>query len=167
MLSPSVLSNLLKSHGPIRHQASLFMYSPGKNIKVVCHILLQSLFPTQGPNPCFLHWQADSLPLSHLGSPTASVVPRSPGIPKTVLPQSMRSVKTRDTDLQIHSIFPGDSDGKEFTCNTGDLGLKLGSGRSPEEGNDYPLQCSCLENSMTEEPGGLRSWGLKLLNMTQ
>ena len=29
-------------------------------------------FPTQGSNLCllcFLHWQADSLPLSHLGSP--------------------------------------------------------------------------------------------------
>ena len=63
--------------------------------------------------------------------------------------------------------FSGDSDSKEFTCNAGDLGLKLGSGRSPEEGNDHPLQCSCLENSMTEEPGGLRPWGLKLLKMTQ
>ena len=31
-----------------------------------------------------------------------------------------------------------------------------GWGRSPEEGNDgYSLQYSCLENSMTEELGGL------------
>ena len=29
-----------------------------------------------------------------------------------------------------------------------------------ENGNGNPLQCSCLENSMTEEPGGLHSpWG--------
>ena len=75
----------------------------------------------------------------------------------------MRSVKTRDTDLQIHSIFPGDSDGREFTCNAGDLGLKLGSGRSPEEGNNYPLQCSCLENSMTEGPRGLQSMGSQIV----
>ena len=27
------------------------------------------IFPDQGPNPCLLHWQADSLPLSHQGSP--------------------------------------------------------------------------------------------------
>ena len=27
------------------------------------------IFPTQGLNPRLLHWQADSLPLSHLGSP--------------------------------------------------------------------------------------------------
>ena len=30
-----------------------------------------------------------------------------------------------------------------------------GSGRSPGEGNGNPLQYSCLENSQTEEPGGL------------
>ena len=34
-----------------------------------CHLLLQGIFPTQGSNRCLLHWQADSLPLSHLGSP--------------------------------------------------------------------------------------------------
>ena len=44
--------------------------------------------------------------------------------------------------------FPGGSDGKESACNVGDLGLVLGSGRSPEEGNGNPLQYSCLENSM-------------------
>ena len=27
------------------------------------------IFPDQGSNPCLLHWQADSLPLSHRGSP--------------------------------------------------------------------------------------------------
>ena len=42
--------------------------------------------------------------------------------------------------------FPGGSDGKEFACNAGDLGLIPGSGRSPGEGNVYPLQYSCLEN---------------------
>ena len=34
-----------------------------------CHFLLQGIVPTQGSNPCLLNWQADSLPLSHLGSP--------------------------------------------------------------------------------------------------
>ena len=33
-----------------------------------CHSLLQGIFPTQGSNLCLLHWQVDSLPLSHLGS---------------------------------------------------------------------------------------------------
>ena len=44
--------------------------------------------------------------------------------------------------------FPGGSDGKESACNAGDLGLIPRSGRSPGEGNDYPLQYYCLENSM-------------------
>ena len=38
------------------------------------------------------------------------------------------------------------SDGKESACNTRDPGLIPGSGRSPREGNDFPLQYSCLEN---------------------
>ena len=36
-----------------------------------CHTLLQGIFPTQGSNShllCLLQWQADSSPLSHLGS---------------------------------------------------------------------------------------------------
>ena len=44
--------------------------------------------------------------------------------------------------------FLGCSDGKESACNKEDLGLTPGSGRSPGEGNGYPLQYSCLENSM-------------------
>ena len=40
-----------------------------------CHFLLEGIFPTQGLNPHLLrllHWQADSLPLSHLGGPAYS-----------------------------------------------------------------------------------------------
>ena len=45
--------------------------------------------------------------------------------------------------------FPGGSDGKESACNAGDLGLIPGSGRSPGEGNGYPLlQYSYLKNPM-------------------
>ena len=48
----------------------------------------------------------------------------------------------------IHWGFLGGSDSKESACNVGDLGLIPGSGRAPGEGNGYPLQDSCLENSM-------------------
>ena len=44
--------------------------------------------------------------------------------------------------------FPGGSDGKESACNDGDLGSIPGLGRSPGEGEGYPLQQSGLENSM-------------------
>ena len=43
-------------------------------------------------------------------------------------------------------MFLGGSDGKESTCNAGDMGSIPGLGRSPGEGNGNPLQCSCLEN---------------------
>ena len=51
-------------------------------------------------------------------------------------------------DYRCQWDFPGGSDGKEPSCNAGDLGLIPGSGRSPGEGNGYPFQYSCLENSM-------------------
>ena len=44
--------------------------------------------------------------------------------------------------------FPGGSDGKVSGYNAGDLGLIPGLGGSPGEGNDNPLQYSCLENPM-------------------
>ena len=67
----------------------------------------------------------------------------------------------------IISGFPGGSDGKEFACNAGDLGLIPWLGRSPGGGHDQPLQYSCLEH-----PHGQRSltgyspWGRKELDMT-
>ena len=52
---------------------------PVKNTGVGCHALLWGIFPIQGSNPRLLHllhWQVDSLPLSHLGSPDYSVCTR-------------------------------------------------------------------------------------------
>ena len=40
------------------------------------------------------------------------------------------------------------SDSKESSCNWEDPSSVPGSGRSHGEGNGYPLQYSCLENSM-------------------
>ena len=37
---------------------------------------------------------------------------------------------------------------QESACSAGDQGSIPGSGRSPEEGNGYPLRYSCPENSM-------------------
>ena len=53
-------------------------------------------------------------------------------------------------DCVVHGVtknwaglgFPGGSDGKESTCNVGDLGLIPELGRSPEEGKGYPVQFS-------------------------
>ena len=43
------------------------------NTCVGCHFLLQGILPNQGSNPHLLHllhWQAESLPLNHLGRPS-------------------------------------------------------------------------------------------------
>ena len=46
---------------------------------------------------------------------------------------------------------PGGLEGKDSACSAENLGLIPGLGRSPGEGNDYPFQYSCLEN--TEDRG--------------
>ena len=69
----------------------------------------------------------------------------------------------------IHRGFPGGSDGKESACSAGGPGLIPGLGRSPGEGNDNPLQYSCLENSMDRERSlaGYSPWSHKELDMTE
>ena len=44
--------------------------------------------------------------------------------------------------------FSHSSVGKESACNSGDMDLIAGSGRSPGKGNGNPFQYSCLENPM-------------------
>ena len=54
------------------HQAPLSMEVSSKNTGVGCHFLLQGIFLTQGWTrvSCFSwHWQADSLPLTHVRGP--------------------------------------------------------------------------------------------------
>ena len=48
--------------------------------------------------------------------------------------------------LRAKSTLPGPA-GKEYSCNTGDLGWIPGLGISPGEGKGYPLQYSGLENT--------------------
>ena len=50
--------------------------------------------------------------------------------------------------VSLEKGFPGGSDDKESACYEGDPFSIPGLGRSPGELNGYPLQYSCLENSM-------------------
>ena len=50
--------------------------------------------------------------------------------------------------VQFYLGLPCGSDSKESACNAGDPGSIPGSGRFPGEENGYPLQYSCLEDSM-------------------
>ena len=76
----------------------------------------------------------------------------------------------------LHNIFCvqgflGDSDGKEATCNAGDLGSIPGLGRCPGGGHGNPLQHSSLENPHGQRrTGGGRSyspWGSKESDTTE
>ena len=60
---------LVWSPWTVAHQVLCPWDLPCKNTGVSHHFLLQGIFSTQGSNPCFLHWQAGSLLLSHVGSP--------------------------------------------------------------------------------------------------
>ena len=68
---------------------------------------------------------------------------------------------------RLDSSSPGGSDGEEPACRAGDPGSIPRWGRSPGEGNGNPLQYSCRENPMTEEPGGLHSMGGKESDATE
>ena len=70
-------------------------------------------------------------------------------------------------ELFLHMGLPGGSDNKKSACNVEVLGLIPRLGRSPAEGNSYPHQCSCPENSM--DRGAWQAtgpWGHKESDMT-
>ena len=126
--------------------------SPGKNIGVDCHFLLQGIFPTQGSNPGLPHCRQALYHLSHQESPTMG---------------KMHS-NSHFKNEYLGTSFPDGSDGKESTCNAGDLGLNPGLGRSPGEGHGNPFQYSCLENSHGQRSlVGYSPWGHKELDMTE
>ena len=50
--------------------------------------------------------------------------------------------------MKVYLYLSGGSDGRESTCNAGDLGSFPVSGRYTGDRNGNPLQDSCLENSM-------------------
>ena len=68
-----VVSDPSWPYGLVAHQVPLSMGFPDKNTGVGFHFLPQAIFLTQGSNPHLLHWQVDSLPLSHQGSPSLPI----------------------------------------------------------------------------------------------
>ena len=64
--------------------------------------------------------------------------------------------------------FPDGSDGKESSCNAGDLGSIPGLGRCTGGGHGNPCQYSCLENIHSQRSlAGCSSYGCKELDMTE
>ena len=111
------------------------------------------------------------LPILGLGvSLVAQLVKSPPSMQETPVCYWVRKIPWRRDRLPTPGFmgFPGVSDGKESTCNVGDLGSTPRLGKSPVGRHGNPLQCSCLEN-----PHGQRSLeacsprGCKQLDMTE
>ena len=94
----------------VAHQPPLSMEFPGKNTGVGCHRLLQGFILTQGSNPCLLHWQVESLPLSPQGSPMVKWYLQLNGGPQDASPlwQSIeeRSHSVVSNSLRSHGLYP-------------------------------------------------------------
>ena len=120
----SVVSDSLRPHGLCSSRLLCPWDSPGKNTGVGCHFLLQGVFLTQGSNLRFLyllHWQADSLPLSHPGSPNGA--PSQYGQQWLVSPVGTGSwgaqplsswQKHSSSSMDEHSLYPGGSVWRAF-----------------------------------------------------
>ena len=78
-----------------------------------------------------------------------------------------KSVRVWPFDLLENTGLPC-SNGKEYACNAGDLGLVPGLGRSPGRGHGDPLQYSCLENPHGQRClAGYSPWGYQELDITE
>ena len=77
---------------------------------------------------------------------------------------SMQTVEV--AKLHVGNTFWGGSAVKESACNAEDRGSIPGLGRSPGEGNGYPLQYSCLKFQGQRRLAGCNSWHHKLLDRT-
>ena len=89
------------------------------------------------------------LPAAHPTPDPASLVTWSvQELPSYVHSQSLKQASRLLALSTTNMGSPGGSDGKECSCDAGDPLLSPGLGRSPGEESGYPLQYSCLDNSM-------------------
>ena len=109
--------------------------SPGKNTGVGCHFLLQCMkvkSESEVTQSCLI--LSDPMDCSPPGSSVHGIF-------------QARVLEWGAIAFSELCFLP---DSKESACNAGhagDLGWILGLGKSPGEGNSYPLQYFCLENS--------------------
>ena len=83
------------------------------------------------------------------GGGVVAVHRRPPSVTLDGLMLTLLNSLSRFVGLLLYQIrLPWCLSGKESACNAGDVGSIPGLGRSPGEGNGYPLQYSCLGNSM-------------------
>ena len=98
---------------------------------------------------------------------------------KQTQPLRLSLTLQKNTEMLPNKVFPGSkdlrgifwlggSDGKEFACNSGDLGSIPGLERSPGGGLGNPFQYSCLEKPHGQRSlAGCSPWGCKELDVTK
>ena len=79
---------------------------------------------------------------------------------------SKASILQRSAFFMVQLSYPYIPRGLESACSAEDPRLTPQSGKSPGEGNGYPLQCSCLKNS-TDRGAWQATDQLKELDMTE
>ena len=130
------------------------------------HFLLQGILPTQGSNPRLLdllHWQVDSLPLSHLGSPIIKVDNFNKNYIE-ILGYTVFLVIRKSRDSQVALVVKNPPANAR---DVRDVGSIPGLGRCPGEGHGNPLQYSCLENLHGQRSlMGPNPWSCKELDTT-
>ena len=78
-------------------------------------------------------------------------------------PWDTRAIGWKEQSFDFYLMgFPWWLNGKESACIAGDPGSVPGLQRSPGEGNDKPLQYTCLENSMDR-----RAWWATVHEVTK
>ena len=118
------------------------------------------IFPDQGSNTCLPHWQADSLPLSHCGSPSScfSTQLKCPFWEKPSLAPDIKWVSLSFTIVSQVAQMVKNPPAMPETC-------------AQSLGWEDPLEKGMATHSIilswripwTEEPGGLRFMGLQTL----
>ena len=140
---------LLRSTGFRRTGSAVVAHGPSRS--AACGI-----FPDQGSNPCALHWQADSQPLRHQGSPVASLLTH--GLPSClvslkrvrVTPRWCREKPGQDGQPGSRLQRLGTSSPEPPACEgRGGTGLALGQ----ETGKGFRGPAS-----LAREAQSLRSW---------
>ena len=84
----TIAASLVGSTGSRR--AGSVVVAHGPSCSTACGIL-----PDQGSNPCPLHWQADSQPLRHQGSPIITLISRSLPPPPSTQPTTRHLVRAQ------------------------------------------------------------------------
>ena len=135
-------------------------------------IIRRSFDQGQKRSPLTLFWLSS---LTKLGASLKAQLVKNPPAMQESPVQFLGQEDPLEKEYTITPVFlgfPCGSAGKESTSNAGDLGLILGLGRSPGEGNGYPLQYSGLENSIICIVHGVaksRTWlqfSLQFINQT-